>query len=80
VEKRGRRPTVLPEQAVVLEDIKNTAHLREDEDTGTLRLHRLEKFVENQHLAGRFNKVLVRGEGRSGLGAVEEVGVVAAFL
>lgn len=60
------------ELAVVLENVKHTTHLREDEDARALGLHRLEKLVEDDHLAGVVDEVLVGGKGRPRLGAVED--------
>jgi hypothetical protein len=48
--RRGR--TVATEKTVILHNIKHAAHLAEDEHARALLLHRLEEFVEDEHLAG----------------------------
>ena len=53
------------ELTVVLEDVEYTTHLREDEHSGSLGLHRLEELVENDHFTGILDQVLIRREGRS---------------
>lgn len=44
--------TVSSEHGVILKNIENTAHLTKDKDTGALLLHRIEEFVQDDHLAG----------------------------
>ena len=51
--------TVPAELAEVLKDIEHTRHLREDEHARALRLHGLEKFVEDYHLPSVFHEMLV---------------------
>ena len=62
---RVRRRTVFSEHAVILEDVKNSTHLRKDENSRSLRLHRFEELVEDQHLSRRVDEVLVGRERRS---------------
>jgi hypothetical protein len=70
--REGRGRTVVPEHHVVLEDIENSAHLREDEDSRALCLHRREELVEDDHLSGVVDDVLVGRVRGSGLGSVED--------
>ena len=53
--------------------------MRKNEDSAALRLHALEKLVEDLHLASVVDKVLVRCVRRSGLGSVKQVRMVAAL-
>lgn len=56
--KRGKKKrTVTSEQTIILEDIKHSAHLTEDQDSGAFLFHRVEKFVQNDHLATVFNEM-----------------------
>jgi len=57
--------TVTAEQAVVFQNIKHTAHLREYENTRALFIHALEQLVQYHHLARVLNKVLIRRVWRS---------------
>lgn len=77
--KTGGERTVVSEHHVVFEDVENSTHLRENENSGALGLHRCEQLVEDDHLSGVVDNVLVGRVGRSRLGSVEEVGVVAAL-
>ncbi len=58
--------TVSAEHAVVLQDVENTAHLTEYEDSGSLSLHSLQELVEDDHLAGVLDEVLIGGIRRTG--------------
>lgn len=58
--------TVSPEHAIIFENIEHTAHLTEDQDARSFLLHRLEKLVEDDHLAGVVDQMLVSGVRRAG--------------
>ncbi len=51
--------TVLAKLAIVLENIEHSRHLREDENTRPLRLHRLQEFVKDDHLTSVGDDMLV---------------------
>jgi hypothetical protein len=57
--------TVATEQAVVLQNIKHAAHLREYENARALFLHVLEQLIQYHHLSRILNKVLIRRVWRS---------------
>lgn len=57
--------TVATEQAVVLQNIKHAAHLRENENARALLVRILEQFVQYHHLPRILNKVLIRRVWRS---------------
>jgi len=54
-----------PEHHVVLQDIQHSTHLREDKNSRSLGLHGGEKLVEDDHLSGVLDDVLVGRVGRS---------------
>lgn len=39
--------------------------MREDEDSGSFRLHRFEEFIKDDHFTGVVDQMLVRGEWRT---------------
>ena len=57
--------TVAPEQAIVLQNIKHAAHLREYENARALFFRVLEQFVQYHHLSRILNEVLIRRVWRS---------------
>lgn len=59
------------ELAVVLKNVKNTAHLGEDENTRPLGLHALEELVEDDHFTSILDQVLVGRVRGTGLGTVK---------
>mmetsp|Transcript_34075 Transcript_34075/g.73803 ORF Transcript_34075/g.73803 Transcript_34075/m.73803 type:complete len:464 (-) Transcript_34075:575-1966(-) len=74
-------PAVLvpPEEHVVLQDIEQTGHLREDQHAGSLLLEPRQKLIEENHLTGVLDEVHVRRERWPRLGSLEQVRVVAAL-
>lgn len=68
----GASLTETTELAVVFENVKNTAHLGEDQNARSLGLHGLEKLVKDDHLSGVVNQVLVCCVWRSRLGTIED--------
>jgi len=50
---------MVPEHHVVLQDIQHSTHLRENENSRSLGLHGGEELVEDDHLSGVLDDVLV---------------------
>ena len=58
--------TILTEQTIILQDVQDSAHLAENQDSRAFLLHRCEKFVEDDHLPGVFDEMNVGRVGRAG--------------
>ena len=65
------------ESEVILEYVEDARHLAEDQHPRPLGLELRQELVHELHLAAVLPDVRPVREGRAGLGAVEEVGVVA---
>ncbi|KAF7456231.1 hypothetical protein HWI79_3231 [Cryptosporidium felis] len=65
--------------AVVLQDIQNSSHLAEDQDSASPRNELLDQPVHQHHLAGVLHDVLAEGISGLVLVPVEQVGVVASL-
>jgi len=70
---------VATEVEVIFQQVENTAHLGEEEDTRAVGLELCQEEVQHHHLARGLDQVLVRRVRRAGLNAIKEVRVVAAL-
>ena len=70
---------VVAKDAVILEDVEDATHLREDQDATALMLHANEELIQHDHLAGVENQVLIRGVGGAWLRSIEQVRMVATL-
>jgi hypothetical protein len=57
-EKEGQR-TISSKQTIILQDIENATHLAEYKHTRSLRLHRFEEPIKDDHLSRIFDDMLV---------------------
>mmetsp|Transcript_4036 Transcript_4036/g.14085 ORF Transcript_4036/g.14085 Transcript_4036/m.14085 type:complete len:240 (+) Transcript_4036:1586-2305(+) len=64
---------------VILEDVEQTRHLREDQHARAFFFQPRQELVQEDHLPGVFDDVLAGEVRRSGLRALEQVRVVAAL-
>ena len=74
-------PTVVMSRpsTVVLENVEHARHLTKNQHATTALLELRQQLVHEHHLAAVLRQVPVGGVGRTGLGAVEQVRVVAAL-
>mmetsp|Transcript_8046 Transcript_8046/g.19965 ORF Transcript_8046/g.19965 Transcript_8046/m.19965 type:complete len:209 (-) Transcript_8046:1229-1855(-) len=70
---------VLAVDKVVLQNIQQPGHLGEDEHAAPLLLEAGQKLIQQHQLARVLDEVLAGKVGRAGLGALEQVRVVAAL-
>jgi len=78
---RGREKmrTVIPEDAIVLQNIKHPGHLTEEEDARAVFFDSPQEVIEDFHLATVLDDVSVGGEGWAGFRTIKEVWVVATL-
>ena len=58
--------TILTEQTIILQDVQDSAHLAENQDSRAFLLHRCEKLVEDDHPPGGFDEMNVSRVRRAG--------------
>lgn len=57
--------TVPAEETIILKDIKHSTHLTEDENSGTLCVHRFQQLVENDQFTRVLDEMFICGVGRT---------------